>query len=547
MNKISRLIIIAIAAIAMLYSGMPVIAYGFWGLPALIAAMIFLWIVLNMKATPIYNNQGAQTFQFKPQGNIKIPVAILIVLLVYSTVLPTITSWPLLRTSAYRNLIGTVEIGENLSTHMAPISMEKVRVVDQSLANILGDKVLGAQPALGSQVRLGEFNIQKVKNDLYWVAPLLHSGFFKWNMNSEGTNGYVMVNASNERDVKLVQEVGGKNVRIKYQPEGFFNDYLERHLYLSGFYNVGLTDYSFEIDDDGVPYWVVTKYKKTIGFYGEDAVGVVLVNTETGKCVEYSIANTPAWVDRIQPDKFIENQLNDWGNFVKGYWNFSNENKLQITQGVTLVYGEDNKSYWYTGLTSVGADEATVGFVLVDTRTKKTVWYKQSGATEFAAQKSARGKVQEKRFSASTPIPYNINNIPTYVMTLKDDGGLVKMFAMVAIEDYTIVGVGNTLTETLMAYKNAYNMAGNKINPKSATKKQILNSVVVRINSDIKNGNSFYYFTVEGKENIFIGSSQISNELPVTLAGDSIVISFDDDTQGLIDISSFKNASLEKR
>jgi len=546
MNKLSRLIIITIAAILILYIGMPVIAYGFWGLPAMIAALIFLWIVLNMKATPQYN-AGVQTFQFKPQGNIKVPVAILIILLLYSTVLPMITSWPLLQTSAYRNLIGNVEIGENLSTHMAPISMEKVRVVDQALANILGDKVLGAQPALGSQVRLGEFNIQKVKNDLYWVAPLLHSGFFKWNMNSEGTNGYVMVNASNERDVKLVQEVGGKKVRIKYQPEGFFNDYLERHVYLNGYYNVGLTDYSFEIDDDGVPYWVITKYKKTIGFYGEDAVGVVLVNTETGKCTEYSIANTPAWVDRIQPDNFIENQLNDWGNFVKGYWNFSNENKLQITQGVTLVYGEDNKSYWYTGLTSVGADEATVGFVLVDTRTKKTIWYKQSGATEFAAQKSARGKVQEKRFSASTPIPYNINNIPTYVMTLKDDGGLVKMFAMVAIEDYTIVGVGNTLTETLMSYKNAYNMAGNKINPKSATKKQVLNSVIQRINSDIKNGNSFYYFTVEGKENIFIGSSQISNELPVTFAGDSIVISFDDDTQGLIDISSFKNNSIGRR
>ncbi len=546
MNKISRLIVITIATMVMLYTGMPVIAYGFWGLPALIAAMIFLWIVLNMKATPIYN-AGVQTYQFKPQGNIKVPVAILIVLLTYSTVLPMVTSWPLLRTAAYRNLIGTVEIGENLSTHMAPISMEKVRDVDQSLANILGDKVLGAQPALGSQVRLGKFNIQKVKNDLYWVAPLLHSGFFKWNKNSEGTNGYVMVNASNERDVKLVQEVGAKKVRIKYQSEGFFNDFLERHLYLSGFYNVGLTDYSFEIDDEGVPYWVITKYKKTIGFYGEDAIGVVVVNTETGKCDEYGIANAPAWIDRIQPDAFIENQLNDWGNFVKGYWNFSNENKLQISQEVTLVYGEDNKSYWYTGLTSVGADEATVGFVLVDTRTKKAIWYKQSGATEFAAQKSARGKVQEKRFSASIPIPYNINNIPTYMMTLKDDGGLVKMFAMVAIEDYTIVGVGNTLTETLMAYKNAFNMAGNKINPKSTTKKQVLNSVVLRINSDIKNGNSFYYFTVEGKENIFIGSSQISNELPVTFAGDSIVISFDDDTQGLIDISSFKNKSIGQK
>lgn len=543
MKKIFSLIVIAIAALLMLYIGMPVIAYGFLGLPAMIAALTILWIGLNMQVIP-QMNAGVQTFKVKP--NSKVPVVILVILLLYSTVLPMVTSWPLLRTSEYRNLIGKIDVGENISTHMAPISMEKVRVVDQSLANLLGDKVLGAQPALGSQVRLGTFNIQKVRNQLYWVAPLLHSGFFMWNQNSEGTNGYVMVNASNERDVKLVQEIGGKKVRIKYQSEAYFNDFLERHLYMNGFYNVGLTDYSFEIDDDGVPYWVVTKYKKTIGFSGEDAVGVVLVNTETGKCEEFSIATTPAWVDRIQPDNFIEKQLNDWGNYVKGYWNFSNENKLQITQGVTLVYGEDNKSYWYTGLTSVGADEATVGFVLVDTRTKKTVWYKQSGATEFAAQKSARGKVQEKRFSASQPIPYNINNIPTYIMTLKDDGGLVKMFAMVAIEDYTIVGVGNTLTETLMAYKNAYNMAGNKINPKSTTQKQILNSVVRRINSDIKNGNSFYYFTVEGKENIFIGSSQISNELPVTMRGDSIVISYDDDTQGLIDISSFKNKSVRK-
>ena len=544
MKKVLSLIVIAVAALVMLYVGMPVIAYGFLGLPLGIAVLTALWMALNMKVVPQYNG-GVQTYQLKSVS--KMPIIILVILLLYSTVLPMITSLPILHTSAYRNLIGKIEIGENLSTHMAPISMEKVRVVDQSLANLLGDKVLGAQPALGSQVRLGTFNIQKVRNGLYWVAPLLHSGFFMWNQNEEGTNGYVMVNASNERDVKLVQEVNGKKVRIKYQPEGYFNDFLERHLYLNGFYNVGLTDYSFEIDDDGVPYWVVTKYKKTIGFSGENATGVVLVNTETGKCDEYSIENTPGWVDRIQPDYFIENQLNDWGNFVKGYWNFSNESKLQITQGMTLVYGEDNNSYWYTGLTSVGADEATVGFVLVNTRTKKAVWYKQSGATEAAAQKSARGKVQEKRFSASQPVPYNINNIPTYVMTLKDDGGLVKMFAMVAIEDYTIVGVGNTLTETLMAYKNAFNTAGNKINPKSTTRKQILNSVVLRISSDVKNGNSFYYFTVDGKQNIFIGSSQISNELPVTLAGDSIAISYDDDTQGLIDISSFKNRSLGKR
>jgi hypothetical protein len=353
-----------------------------------------------------------------------------------------------------------------------------------------------------------------------------------------------MVNACNERDVKLVQDINGKKIFIKYQPEAYFSDNLKRHLYFNGYWATGLTDYSFEIDDNGTPYWVVTRYKKTIGFNGEDAQGIVVLNAQTGEIKDYNISNAPAWIDRIQPGNFIEKQLNDWGEYVKGFWNFSNEGKLQITEDATLVYGEDNKAYWYTGLTSVGADESTVGFVLVDTRTKKTVWYKQSGATEYAAQNSAKGKVQEKGYSASQPIPYNINNIPTYVMTLKDQGGLVKMYAMVAIEDYTIVGVGNTLRETLMAYKNAFNQSGNKISTKSKTIKNLVKSIITRINGDVKNGNTYYYFSLKGENRIFIGSSQISNDFPITNIGDSVYITFENDNQDVTDVSTFTNKNI---
>ena len=545
MKKLVSLVIVLIIGLLIAYFSMPVIAYGFRDFPFVLIVLSVLWMIL---INPLFASSSAvQMVQQVRSKAYRIPMIIIVICLLYMSVVPAVTSWALLRCDDYRNLIGKVEIGENLSNHMAPISLEKIRVVDESLANLLGDKVLGAQPALGSQVRLGKFNIQKVRNDLYWVAPLLHSGFFMWQKNSSGTNGYVMVNATNERDVKLVQEVNGKKVWIKYQSEGYFFDNLERYIYFKGYYNTGLTDYSFEIDDDGNPFWVITKYEKKIGFNGDDATGIVVVNTATGETHDYPIDKAPEWVDRIQPAQFIESQLNDWGEYVKGYWNFSNENKLQTTEKVQLVYGEDNRSYWYTGLTSVGADEATVGFVLVDTRTKKSVWYKQSGATEFAAKNSAIGKIQEKRYSASSPIPYNINGIPTYVMTLKDDGGLVKMFAMVAIEDYTIVGVGNTLRETLMAYKNAFNMTGNKLNSKNSAQKISVKSVISRINSDVKNGNSFYYFTVKNYNNIFIGSSQISNALPVTCVGDSIEISFDGDTQGVIDISSFKNSSIIKQ
>ena len=546
MNKLKNALLIIIAGFIMAYVNMPVINYGFMGFPMMLGLLVLLWIVLeNMASINQLGNQ--QNIQSLPKlKSAKIPVILLSILFVYVTVVPVVTSWALFRTSDYRNLIGKIETGKDLSIHMLPISLEKIRVVDQSLAEILGDKVLGSQSALGSQVILGEFNIQKVNNDLYWVAPLLHSGFFKWQKNIQGTNGYVMVNACNERDVKLVQEVDGKKIYIKYQSEAYFFDNLERYLYFNGYWNVGLTDYSFEIDDAGIPYWVVTKYKKTIGFQGNEAQGIVILNAQTGEIKEYAIANAPKWVDRIQPASFIESQLNDWGNYVKGFWNFSNQDKLQITENVSLVYGDDNDAYWYTGLTSVGADEATVGFVLVNSRTKKAIWYRQSGATEFAAQNSAKGKVQEKGFSASLPIPYNINNIPTYVMTLKDNGGLVKMYAMVAIEDYTIVGVGNTLREALMAYKNAFNTTGNKINAKSKTEKQLIKSIISRINGDVKNGNTYYYFTLRNSPKVFIGSSQISNDFPVSNVGDSVQVTFDNDNQDIIDVSSFKNKTVGK-
>ncbi len=544
MRKIKNLLLVLLVAFLIVYFAMPVVSYGFTDFALVLIVLIALLTLLNHRFISRPTPQNIN-FQFKSSG-LKVPGAIILILGVYIIVLPMVTSLTVLRSKDYRDLIGTVDVGQNLADHMAPISIERIRVVDQSLANLLGDKVLGAQPALGSQVRLGTFNIQKVGSELYWVAPLLHSGFFKWNKNSDGTPGYVMVNATNERDVRLVDNIKGKKIRIKYQPEAYFFSNLERHIYFSGYFNCGLADYSFEIDDEGHPYWVVTKYEKKVGFSGDDAVGVVVVDTETGAVKEYSIADAPAWIDRIQPANFIEKQLKDWGEYVNGYWNFSNENKLQITEDVSLVYGDDNRAYWYTGLTSVGSDEATVGFVLVDTRTKKAVWYRQSGATEYAAKNSAVGKIQEKRYSASTPIPYNINGIPTYVMTLKDDGGLVKMFAMVAIEDYTIVGVGNTMRETLMAYKSAMNMTGNKLNVKNANQKMSLKTVITRISNDVKNGNSFYYFTVKDNKNIFIGSSQVSNEIPVSVVGDSVEINFDSDMQGVLDVSGFKNKSLGK-
>ncbi|RTY84017.1 hypothetical protein EKL99_05470 [Flavobacterium sp. ZB4P23] len=541
MKKILSIAFLLLFSFLLFYGNLPVINYGFTGFAFILLLLLVIGILFSVGLTI---SQQTKQVKIVSKPN-KILFVLVGLLLAYCVALPFITSLKMFRSDSYQKLIGEVKNGQKITNHIAPISIDKIRVVDEELAHLLGEKILGSQPALGSQVELGDFCIQKVNNNLYWVAPLLHSGFLKWFNNQEGTAGYVMVSATNERDVKLVQSVGGKNIKIKYQQGAYFQSDIHRHVYFNGNATVGLADFSFEIDDAGNPFWIVTKYVKKIGFLGKEATGVIVVDAQSGVINEYSIAKTPKWVDRIQPLDFIENQLNDWGEYVHGYWNFSNQDKLQITEGMTLVYGKDNKSYWYTGLTSVGKEESAVGFVLVDTRTKETTFYKQSGATEYAAQSSAQGKVQEKGYKASLPIPYNINNIPTYAMTLKDNGGLVKMFAMVAISDYTIVGVGNTMRETLTSFKNVYNMSDNKINPNSVSNKKLVKSVVTRIQNDVKNGNSFYYFKVKDYPNIFVGSSQISNQLPVTIVGDSVKISFDVDMEEVIDVSSFENINLE--
>lgn len=543
MKRFIPILALLLFGFLLFYTTLPVINYGFIGLPVLLVFIIIMAIITFTKLEVVKPANKLRLISAPP----KFFFFALLAVLAYVVIVPLLTSLPMFRSDAYQKLIGDVKNGANLKNHIAPISLDKIRVVDEQLAMLLGEKIIGSQPSLGSQTEIGEFTIQKVNDELYWVAPLLHTGFFKWYNNSGGTPGYVMVSATNERDVKLIQDVKGKPVRIKYQPEAFFGSRIDRHVYFNGYATVGLEDFNFEIDDSGHPYWIVTKYKKRIGFAGNDATGVLVVDAETGAIQEYDIANTPLWVDRIQPISFIEEQLNDWGEYVQGYWNWSNENKLMTTEGLTLVYGENHKSYWYTGLSSVGKEESAVGFVLVDTRTKEATYYRQSGATEYAAQSSAEGKVQEKGYHASLPIPYLINNIPTYVMTLKDDGGLVKMFAMVSINDYTIVGVGNTMRETLMAYKNVYNMADNGIDPAAVSNKKSFKSVITRIENDVKNGNSFYYFTIKDYPNIFVGSSQLSNELPVTMVGDSITISFDVDLEEVIDVSSFDNINIGKR
>ena len=470
-------------------------------------------------------------------------------LIAYIIVIPFITSSPIIHSKAYRNLLGDVK-ESNFAKDVSPVSVNDIRLVDEEMAMKLGDKKIGEVPAIGSVSKLGKFHIQNIDGELYWVAPLVHRDIIKWVTNMSGTSGYVMVSASNPQDVRLVQEVDGKPIKIVYQPDAYLHQDLRRHMYLKGYINVGMTDFTLEIDDKGKPYWIVTLYENAVGYEGKNAIGIATVDTQSGEVKSYDIKDAPKWIDRIQPQEFVTEQINDWGTYINGFLNsvISEKGVLVATEGTSLVYGEDGKSYWYTGITSAGADDSTIGFMLVDTRTKEAKLYKQPGATETAAMVSATGKVQEKNYDATFPVMYNILGKPTYVMSLKDKAGLVKMVAFVSVEDFNIVGIGDTKEEALRSYREQLKSKGNNVQVENDNTKVVKTGTVKRISSDVIDGNTSYYFILEGiNDSIFIVSSKVSHEVPLTKEGDSIKISYDKEHKGNIDILEFDNISMNQK
>ncbi len=449
--------------------------------------------------------------------------------------LVTAYSSPILGSRDYRDQLGDPEV-RTFSSDIQVMDQSQLPIVDKALAKNLADKKLGEKPSLGSQVFVGEPTIQQVNGKLVWVAPLHHSGLFKWFTNMSGTPGYIMVSATNVNDVRYVEDY-----KIKYQPNSYLLDDLERHLRLNGALFDGIVDESFELDDSGQPYWIVTSYKNTRGFALPEATGVYAVNASTGQTDYYTVDQVPEWIDRVQPEDFVLNQINNKGEYVHGIFNFSDKDKYRTSQGQAIIYNNGN-CYLFTGLTSIGQDESAIGFIMVDMVTKQPILYQMNGATEKSAQLSAQGKVQYQGYKASFPIILNVDAIPTYFMPLKDSAGLIKQYAFVSVTNYSSVGVGETIAEALRDYSNVLSRNGDTSINRPAGEVRDARGSVLRMSSYQQEGGTLYSFILSGYEDrIFIAGMETSPELPITREGDVVNIRYQEEESGVCTVMAFDN------
>ncbi len=459
-------------------------------------------------------------------------LVIFIVLIIFSS--------PIINSNKYYNLIGDVK-KYDYNKEKPNISKDLIPVVDYDLAQKLGDKVLGKDIGLGSQFDIGEYYLISTKDDLAWVAPLEPQNFFKWFQNMNSIPGYIYVSATNPNDIRLVQDINGKSINIKYSDKSYFNREINRYAYLQNNFTKGMTDYSFEIDDEGNPYWVITTYSPTIGFSGYDVAGVIIINAQTGdsKYYDKGSKDIPSWVDRIYPREFIYQQLKYYGAYKNGWLNTitSQKEMIQPTDGLSYVF-IDNKPYFYTGMTSIKSDQSTVGFIITDIVSKKTDFYTLNGSTEISAKSSAEGKVQQFNYTASSPILLDVYNTPTYFMTLKDKDGLVKQYAFVSVKNYNIVSIGDSISSSKKSYYSA--LKSNGVLKSDETSSISKKGVVERINKL----DDIFYIKLKGDKNIYLLDKDLSKETVLTQVNDSVSIKYSNNDDTYKEVLEFENNSF---
>ena len=373
--------------------------------------------------------------------------------------------------------VDTVSLAE-FKKDLFPTTVKKMICVDEAIATKIAEELLDSDPGLGSRVAVGNMTMQPISgnfainNDsvlsfddaIIWVAPLEHKSFFKW-ISNDVTPGYVIVDATDASLTRrwIVTELNGKPLALRYVESGRLWEDIEFHIKMNGYISRGLTDHRFEIDNHGNPHWVLTSYEPQIGFSAAESKCAITVDPQTGEIEEYLISEAPEWLDRMQPENFVYEQISWWGEYQEGWWNswVSQRNVQSPTPGMTLVYS-DSKSYWYTGIQSSGNSESSSGFMLVNTRDKSARYYKMNGVNERQAQSIAEDIPFAKTsgYMATKPVLYNLRGIPSYFMILKGTSGNAMGYAFVSVENRSLFGAGTTPEEAEQAYLSRIGISG---------------------------------------------------------------------------------------
>ncbi len=458
---------------------------------------------------------------------IALPIAVIII--------GNICSSTFFNAKKYANVITVTEA--NFATDMPETNaVTNIALMDTNSAVTIGNRALGSLSDVVSQYVVNgtytQINYQGFPKKL---SCLEYDGFFKWLGNrANGVPGYIMVDPVNN-----TAEYKKLATPLKYVDSAYFGEDLYRKLRFEYPTKIFGT-VNFEIDEEGNPYFIVACKKPKVGLFGAyDVSEVIIFNPCDGTSETYSVGEVPRWVDIVFDGYLAEDKYNWHGTLSGGFWNsvIGNKGCKQTTDDFGYLMHDDDVWY-YTGVTSVTADASNIGFIVSNARTGEYKYYAVVGAEEYSAMSAAEGEVQEKNYDASFPALINISGEATYIMVLKDNSGLVKLYALVNVEHYSLVATGETQEQAINAYRKL--LSENGIISKAESEK---NSVHVKVNSIEKlviNGNSVWFLLCDDGNYYRVNLAEDASAIFISV-GDTLKISYSEtETEGIRSIISWE-------
>lgn len=515
-------------------------SYGFWiYLAVVITAFAIPWFNINFKGI----SQSIKNAKLPKKERIKvgapciftrsslislIAIAVPIAIILFGAIF----SSQLFHARNYADVITVTEA--EFDTDMPETKeITHIALMDTNSAKTLGDKTLGALSDVISQYKVSDYYTQiNFKGAPKKVSNLEYDDFFKWIANrSNGVPGMVMVDPvrSDAEYIKLTTP-------MKYVESAFFGKDLNRKLRFE--YPTKIFDsVTFEVDDDNNPYYIVSCVKPRVGLFGaKDINEVIIFNPCDGSSTLYALEDVPQWVDIVFTGE-LACQKFDWKGLLSGGFINSIIGNVGCKQTTDdFGYVALNDDVWYfTGVTSVTADRSNVGFMLSNARTGEYKFYPVIGAEEHSAMEAAQGEVQEKGYVASFPSLVNVSGQATYIMVLKDDTGIVKLYALVNVENHSIVATGTTQAAVMGEYKKLLQQNSIGIGSQNNTADITVEDVRIALVSDVS---TVYITATDGK--VYKGYLEADERLILIRKGDSLTVEyFEGDTDNVYVISSW--------
>lgn len=194
------------------------------------------------------------------------------------------------------------------------VNYNQIPVIDRETAIVLGNKEMGAIPDYVSQFEISNHYSQiNYRQKPVRVSPLGYADLFKWLTNREaGIPAYCIIDmATQDAKIVRVSDVDGtENQGIKYSESEPLARNIHRHVQLNyPFYM--FDEFSFEVDDNGHPWWICPVQERTIGLFGGKNISrVVMCDAVSGECQDMDITEVPQWVDKAYPAELLIEQYN---------------------------------------------------------------------------------------------------------------------------------------------------------------------------------------------------------------------------------------------